>query len=137
MVLFMDKKTVVLRVKLRRVSRGLSQEDLASAIGIDASQYSRIESGASDLNLTKLIKIMEKLEMKFSDFDDDDGTELPSTNTELHYITYNHVFVFLRTSADTSGLQQHCRYGVRQPDDERYVARSTGSCRSTVCLSVP
>jgi transcriptional regulator with XRE-family HTH domain len=83
MVLFMDKKTVVLRVKLRRVSRGLSQEDLASAIGIDASQYSRIESGASDLNLTKLIKIMEKLEMKFSDFDDDDGTELPSTNTEL------------------------------------------------------
>lgn len=66
----MDVLSVLLKIKLKRIAVSLSQEDMADKLGIDRSQYSRIESGKTDLGLSKLIKILELLDMDFAEFDE-------------------------------------------------------------------
>lgn len=79
--LVMDKNSLLLKIKLRRVALGLSQEDVAKATNIDRSQYSRLERGDSDLSLTHLMAISDCLGMSFADFESDDK-KLPEKGHE-------------------------------------------------------
>ena len=47
-----------------------SQDRVAQALGIDDSQYNRLENGKSDIDLTRLLPLMTFLGMKWSDFED-------------------------------------------------------------------
>ncbi|MFN3453466.1 MAG: helix-turn-helix domain-containing protein [Pseudobdellovibrio sp.] len=67
----MDKKTVLHRIKMRRISLGLSQEVIAKEIQLTNGQYSRLERGDSEITLSNLIKLLEYLKLKFTDLDDD------------------------------------------------------------------
>jgi transcriptional regulator with XRE-family HTH domain len=50
-----------------RTQRNLSQEYLASYLGIDTSSYHRLERGVSPLSIQRLEKIVEALEMTLSE----------------------------------------------------------------------
>lgn len=77
-----DKKmNMVTKIKLARIKASLSQEAVAAALNIGQSMYAKLEAGRSEITVSKLIKIMDLLEMKFSDFDD--PADLPSTNQEI------------------------------------------------------
>lgn len=47
------------RVRLLRENAGLTQSDVADRLGISQAAYSRMESGASDLSLTRLLRIAD------------------------------------------------------------------------------
>lgn len=67
----MDRDTILKKIKMKRLSLELSQDDVAQALGLDESQYSRLENGKSQLDLVRLIPLIAFLGMKWSDFDDD------------------------------------------------------------------
>ena len=55
------------KIKKLRELKNLTQEHMATALGMNQSAYSKIESGASDVSYTKLEKIASILELKLED----------------------------------------------------------------------
>ncbi len=51
-----------------RVSKKVSQNDLAEALGINQSYLSRIEQGARNIDLELAVKICSYLELDLNDF---------------------------------------------------------------------
>ena len=56
------------RIKDIRMSKNLSQKEVALSIGINQAQYSRIESGKVEPTLSSLEKIADALSVSVSDF---------------------------------------------------------------------
>ena len=55
------------KIKKLRELKNLTQEHMATALGMNQSAYSKIESGASDVSYTKLEKIASVLGLKLED----------------------------------------------------------------------
>lgn len=55
------------RLKAERVAKGLSQEDIANALGITRSWYARKENGQVKLGIEEFTKIIETLGYDSSD----------------------------------------------------------------------
>ena len=55
------------KIRETRTQKNLSQEYLASYLGIDTSSYHRLERGVSPLSIQRLEKIAEALEMPLSE----------------------------------------------------------------------
>lgn len=55
------------RIRAWRLRRGLSQADLAEAIGVTQSSLSNYENAKRDLPASILIRIAEELEVELSD----------------------------------------------------------------------
>ncbi|WP_323757974.1 helix-turn-helix domain-containing protein [Roseivirga sp.] len=53
---------VLKKIKELRVSRGLSQDQMAEAIGVNQSNYGKVERGSSQITLNKLFEIAKKLD---------------------------------------------------------------------------
>ena len=66
------KRLVGERVQLLRKRKGLSQEDLASKIGIDTKSLSRLERGAHYPSMETLERIRTELGVELKDFFDFD-----------------------------------------------------------------
>ncbi|MGO4381437.1 helix-turn-helix domain-containing protein [Pseudoduganella sp. RAF53_2] len=66
------KRLVGERVQLLRKRKGLSQEELASQVGIDTKSLSRLERGAHFPSLETLDKIRGELHVELKDFFDFD-----------------------------------------------------------------
>ena len=56
-----EEKSVHEKIKLVRQTKGLTQEEVASQVGMSANAYGDIERGCSDPKLSKLEKISEIL----------------------------------------------------------------------------
>lgn len=54
-------------IKFYRKQRGLSQKEVSAKIEMNQAQYSRVESGKVDPNLSSLRKIAEALNVSLSD----------------------------------------------------------------------
>lgn len=65
------------KVKESRNERGLTQEELASNIGIERAQLSKIESGSVDPRLSTAIKLIKSLNIDTNEF-------INSTNNNIH-----------------------------------------------------
>ena len=57
------RKTICEKIKAIRISKGMTQGDLADAIGIGRSHISRIESGKFNFALNHLLYIMKVLDI--------------------------------------------------------------------------
>lgn len=62
------RKQLGARIKEIRKARGLSQEDLAERVGIEAKHLSRIEVGGSYPSLDRLAKLAKALNVEMKDF---------------------------------------------------------------------
>jgi transcriptional regulator with XRE-family HTH domain len=71
-MILMDRDSILKKIKIKRVTLGFSQDDVAQALGMDESQYSRLENGKSQLDLNRLIPLLAFLGMKWSDFDENE-----------------------------------------------------------------
>ena len=66
----MLSKKICLKVKLERLKRGLSQEDLALTAGLSRNAIWKIESGRVSPTIDTLEKIAQALEMDFATLTD-------------------------------------------------------------------
>lgn len=64
---------VVKNIKRIRKKKGMSQKELICAVGLGTPMYSRIETGKTEPSLTTLEKIAKALNVKLSDFFDNDA----------------------------------------------------------------
>jgi transcriptional regulator with XRE-family HTH domain len=55
------------RIRMLRLAKKLTQENLAEMLGLTATSYSKIEQGKSDISITRLQNIAEKLETDASE----------------------------------------------------------------------
>ena len=64
-----EKKKIGLRLKQIRKKHGYtSHETFAYEIGVDRAQYGKYEAGSSNITLGTLIKLLNKLQTRLSDF---------------------------------------------------------------------
>lgn len=54
-------KELLSNIKSIRLEKGYSQENIAEVLGIDVSNYGRIENGVTDLKMKQFVKIAEFL----------------------------------------------------------------------------
>lgn len=58
---------MLVRLKAKRVEKGLTQEDVAKAIGMATATYNHKENGLALFNINEITKILNLLECKFED----------------------------------------------------------------------
>lgn len=56
-------KRITEKIRLYRLERGLSQENIADALGISTTSYGDIERGKTDLSLSRFYQIAEILKV--------------------------------------------------------------------------
>lgn len=62
-----EEKSVHEKIKMVRQTKGLTQEEVASKLGMSANAYGDIERGASDPKLSKLKKLSEILDVNLAE----------------------------------------------------------------------
>ncbi len=61
------KKKVGERIRVARVTKGLSQQNMADELGLTVASYSNIERGVTDITITRLFEIARILGVKIED----------------------------------------------------------------------
>ncbi|AEI48727.1 helix-turn-helix domain-containing protein [Runella slithyformis] len=56
-------KTITEKIRLYRLERGLSQENMADSLGISTTSYGDIERGKTELSLSRFYQIAELLKV--------------------------------------------------------------------------
>lgn len=73
-------KTIGNKIRLMRVSKGLSQQSLAKEIGITQAHFSNIENGRCNATIDVLLRLHDSLGAPmaafFEEIDEQDGTVL-------------------------------------------------------------
>ena len=64
----MIQQKIGVRIKELRISLGLSLEKVALKIGMDRTYFSSVEAGKRNISINNLEKIINGLELSFSDF---------------------------------------------------------------------
>ncbi|MFR8472066.1 MAG: helix-turn-helix domain-containing protein [Clostridium fessum] len=64
----MIQQKIGVRIKELRISLGLSQEKFALKIGMDRTYFASVEAGKRNISINNLEKIINGLELSFSDF---------------------------------------------------------------------
>lgn len=109
---------VAARIRLRRTLLGLSQENLATALGMTFQQVQKYESGANRVSASRLYSISKILRVPISYFFE----ELPDENSEPLAVA-DHA---MRARADSSVTRRKTLELVRafyRIDDERLRER--------------
>ena len=74
-----ELKVLSRRVKMERLAKGVSQTDMANAIGTSQTNMSNMEAGRTAITIQNLFKIQKVLGCKmkdfFVDFDDEEVVE--------------------------------------------------------------
>ena len=63
-----ELKVLSHRVKMERLAKGVSQTDMANAIGVSQTNLSNMEAGRTAITIQNLFKIRKVLGCKMSDF---------------------------------------------------------------------
>jgi len=63
-----EKTEVGQKVRELRKAAGMTQQELATAIGVKQSDLSRMENGEYRVSLSSLVKILQTLDMSVSEF---------------------------------------------------------------------
>lgn len=58
---------MLLKLKAKRVEKGMTQTDLANKIGIAVATYNRKENGYAYFSFNEVLRILDVLECKFED----------------------------------------------------------------------
>ena len=89
LMIFDDKKYIAQKIKEYRKKSGLTQSELAEKIDIGTKQISRIEMAEFYPSLSTFFKIVETLNMDFSEFVNNTPTEKNKIRNKLINIIYN------------------------------------------------
>lgn len=68
------KEKIAERIRIARVSKNLSQQNMADELGLTVAAYSNIERGVTDISVTRLSQIASLLGIQPRDFFKDEMT---------------------------------------------------------------
>ncbi|MFM7683592.1 MAG: helix-turn-helix domain-containing protein [Bacteroidota bacterium] len=68
------KEKIAERIRIARVSRNFSQQNMADELGLTVAAYSNIERGVTDISVTRLTQIAGLLDLNPKDFFKDEMT---------------------------------------------------------------
>ena len=85
------KKKVGERIRVARVTKGLSQQNMADELGLTVASYSNIERGVTDITITRLFEIARILQVKIENILDLENPSQNVKDTGLTYFTKNEV----------------------------------------------
>lgn len=88
----MDQSLFHIRLEKQRLSKNLTQEELANRIGVARSTYANYERGIREPDLKTIRKISEVLDIKINDLLDSDNRVL-ATDNEIEDTTPNIAFI--------------------------------------------
>lgn len=74
---------VGMRIRMRREDRGLTQQDLARAIGVTFQQVQKYERGTNRVSASRLLQIATRLETTGSALLGEDGSEMTDDQGSL------------------------------------------------------
>lgn len=58
---------MLLKLKAKRVEKGLTQTEIAKRIGIATATYNHKENGSATFSFNEILKLLDILECKFED----------------------------------------------------------------------
>lgn len=64
--IFMNQEVLMARIRALRISKGISQEEIAYALGISQGNYAKIENNKVAIGLAKLNRIAQFLDVELS-----------------------------------------------------------------------
>lgn len=79
------KNTIGDNIRMLRVLKGFSQENMANELDISVSTYSNIERDVSALTVNRLLQISEILDVKPSTILEMDGKQILADNDQKEY----------------------------------------------------
>jgi transcriptional regulator with XRE-family HTH domain len=80
------KEKVAERIRMTRLSKGLSQQNMADDIGITVAAYSNIERGVTDISVTRMYQIAAVLKVNPFSFLSDSGVNILNDSAENTYV---------------------------------------------------
>ncbi|MBL0911430.1 MAG: helix-turn-helix transcriptional regulator [Bacteroidia bacterium] len=78
------KEKIADKIRLFRLSKNYSQQNMADELGITVAAYSNIERGVTDITVTRLFQIAEILEMSALRFLRDEGPYVITEDEKLY-----------------------------------------------------
>ena len=92
-------KMIGTRVKMLRITKGISQTELAKKIGVTQTHLSNIENGRAGLTIPNLIKLHEALDTSISSFFEDiEGKPEEEKKSEVTLEDLTELLRLLKTS---------------------------------------
>ena len=92
-------KMIGTRVKMLRITKGISQTELAKKIGVTQTHLSNIENGRAGLTIPNLIKLPEALDTSISSFFEDiEGKPEEEKKSEVTLEDLTELLRLLKTS---------------------------------------
>ena len=85
------KKKVGERIRVARVTKGLSQQNMADELGLTVASYSNIERGVTDITITRLFEIARILDVKIENILDLVNSSQNVKDTGLPYLVKNEI----------------------------------------------
>ena len=85
------KKKVGERIRVARVTKGLSQQYMADELGLTVASYSNIERGVTDITITRLFEIARILQVKIENILDLVNSSQNVKDTGLPYLVKNEI----------------------------------------------
>jgi len=80
------KEKVAEKIRIFRLAKNYSQQNMADELGITVAAYSNIERGVTDITVTRLYQIAEILEISALRFLKEEGPYFMTAEEERHYI---------------------------------------------------
>jgi len=78
------KEKIADRIRIFRLSKNYSQQNMADELGITVAAYSNIERGVTDITVTRLFQIAEILEISALRFLRDEGPYIMTDDEKLY-----------------------------------------------------
>ncbi len=78
-----ELKVLSRRVKMVRLAKGISQTNMANAIGVSQTNLSNMEAGRTAITIQNLFKIQKVLDCKMTDFFVDFDGEEPKKEEKI------------------------------------------------------
>lgn len=85
------KKKVGERIRVARVTKGLSQQNMADELGLTVASFSNIERGVTDITITRLFEIARILQVKIENILDLVNSSQNVKDTGLPYLVKNEI----------------------------------------------
>lgn len=119
------------KLKYYRKLLGLTQEQVASAIGVNRSTYTYYEKGSSSPNLASLMQLSHLFGVEYSDLMDDDAA-LPRVAQSDSFDEDFDEHIFFNTLSKTEKTLL-CHFRVLSDEQKDQLLKTIGTIKGTNC----
>lgn len=125
------KTTIAEKIRLNRLQRGFSQENMADLLGLSTTAYGDIERGKTDLTMSRLHQIADALGLQPVSLLSDEPPLLPAVPIDTHELDTLRLTVE-KQQIELDKLRLEADYWKRRYDERiaMELARSMGMAQT-------